>query len=192
MTRPKILVFSASIRKDSLNQKLASLVTRRLKARDVDVTELNLAKYPLPIYNGDLEATDGLPPEALLLHEQLRSHDAVFIASPEYNSSISPLLINLLAWVSRVTEHGGMDAAFAKSVFAIGSASPGGFGGYRGLMALRQVLELQFMAHVLSAMLTVPAAHVAFDESDSIRNERSNALLQKIVDLLASIAPARP
>ncbi|MCA8057338.1 MULTISPECIES: NADPH-dependent FMN reductase [Burkholderia cepacia complex] len=190
MASPNILVFAASTRSGSLNQQLASVVTGRIERYGGSVTNLDLAKYPLPIYDGDLEATDGVPAAAIALHEQLRGHDGIFIASPEYNSSVGPLLVNLLAWTSRITAHGGVDAAFGKPVFAIGSASPGGFGGYRGLMALRQILELQFMARVLPAMVSVPSAHTAFDESGQLRNEVSSALVDKIAKSLVALATA--
>lgn len=101
-----------------------------------------------------------------------------------------PLLVNLLAWISRVTVNGGMAAAF-RPVFAIGSASPGGFGGYRGLVALRQVLELQFMARVLPAMVAVPAAHQAFDEAGELRDERASGFLDLIAAQLVAAASGR-
>jgi NAD(P)H-dependent FMN reductase len=84
-----------------------------------------------------------------------------------------------------------MAAAFGRPVFAIGSASLGSFGGYRGLVALRQVLELQFLARVLPAMVAVPAAHEAFDEAGELRSQRASELLGRIAAELVAAASGR-
>jgi chromate reductase len=181
MTSPKILVFSASLRKQSFNRRLSAVAASRLRAQSASVTELNLSEYLLPIYDAEIEERVGIPAAAKALHEQLRGHDAVFIASPEYNSSIPPLLANLLTWVSRVTTHGGMASAFGRPVFAIGSASPGGLGGYRSLMALRQMLEIGFFAKVIPAMVSVAAATEAFDAAGDLINVRSSEMLDHVV-----------
>ena len=192
MSNPKILVFAASTRTGSYNAQLAEVVSRRLEAAGAEVTRLNLADYPLPIYEGDLEAELGIPENAQRLHELLRTHDGVFLASPEYNAFVSPLLVNVLTWVSRVADHGGIPAAFGRPVFASGSASPGGFGGYRGLMALRQPLELQFQARVLPGMVSVGAAHQAFDENGELASVGTSKLVDGLVaSLLAAAQPAR-
>lgn len=188
---PRILVFSASLRTGSLNQQLATLAGQRLQALGASVTELNLAGHPLPIYNGNIEAGGVIPAEAQALHECLRNHDGVFIASPEYNSAIPPLLVNLLDWVSRVTAHGGMAAAFAKPVFALGSASPGGFGGYRGLVALRQMLELGLAARVLPSMICISQAHEAFDGAGELAHPRNRDMLDHLLANLVAAARQR-
>jgi chromate reductase len=180
-TSVSILVVSASVRHGSLNRRLAALAERRLQVLGALVTQLDLAEYPLPIYNGDFEVADGIPAQAIALQEQFRRHDGVFIASPEYNSAISPLLVNVLNWVSRVTTNGGPAAAFGNQVFGLGAASPGGFGGYRGLTALRQMLELGLSARVLPTMITVPMAHEAFDAAGELVNGRSVELLDRVV-----------
>lgn len=181
---PRILVFAASTRKGSFNRRLCEVVARRLKQRGTEVTQLDLSDYPLPMYDADLEAEAGIPKAATALHEQLRGHHGVVIASPEYNANASPLLLNILAWVSRVTDHGGMASAFGKPVYALCSASPGGFGGYRGLMALRTSLELQMQARVLPLMVPVPMATEAFDASGELANPRSAGMLNQLLDQL--------
>jgi NAD(P)H-dependent FMN reductase len=97
------------------------------------VTRLDLGDYKLPIYDPDLEEDEGLHDAALRLHKQFRSHRGIFIASPEYNANLSPLLLNVLTWVSRVSEDGGTEAAFGLPVFALGSASPVPSGATAGL-----------------------------------------------------------
>ena len=95
---PKILALSGSIRRDSWNRKLIQAAVDAARAAGGDVTLIDLADYPLPLYNGDLEDRDGLPDNALRLKALFKQHDALLIASPEYNSSIPPLLKNTLDW----------------------------------------------------------------------------------------------
>lgn len=191
MAAAKILVLSASLRKGSFNSQLADVVEAALRAKGAQVTRLDLSRHELPIYDGNLEADQGIPPAALAIHEALSQHDGIFIASPEYNAGVPPLLGNVLAWVSRVREQGGPAAAFGSKVYALGAASPGALGGYRGLMALRQVLELGLSARVLPTMVTVGSAHQAFDEAGKLKNERSNDLVGKLADaLIAAASPA--
>lgn len=192
MAAAKILVLSASLRDGSFNTQLADVVEAVLRAKGAEVSRLDLAHYEMPIYDGNLEAGQGIPPAAVAIHEQLRNHDGVFIATPEYNAGVPPLLANVLAWVSRVRDHGGAAAAFGGAkVFALGAASPGALGGYRALMALRQVLELGLSARVLPTMVTIGSAHQAFDEAGKLKNERSSDLVGKLADaLIAAASPA--
>jgi chromate reductase len=187
----KILVFSASLRTGSHNAKLARLAARILAELGAKTTLLDLGRYPLPVYHGDIEKGQGVPQEAQALHAQFRAHDGVFIATPEYNSGLPPLLVNLLAWTSRVSDQGGQAAAFGSKVFAISAASPGALGGYRSLMALRQQLEIGLGARVLPAMVSVPAAQEAFDEDGDLKNERSRDLLRGLCQKLAEAASPR-
>ena len=180
MTKPSILVFAGSLRAGSFNRGLADLAARRLEEHGARVTRLDLADYQLPMYQADLETDQGIPAATLKFHEQLRTHQGVFIASPEYNANVSPLMTNVLAWLSRVTEHGGMVAAFGKPVYAVSSASIGPFGGYRGLMALRTTLELGLQARVLPLMVPVGMAAEAFDASGELLNPRSRGMLNQL------------
>ena len=184
MASPRILTFAGSLRTGSYNRRLADLTSQRLQAAGAEVTPLDLRDYPLPIYDADLEEREGVPQLATVLHERFRGHKGVFIASPEYNANLSPLLVNVIAWVSRVRDHGGIAAAFGTPVFAIGSASTGALGGYRGLMALRQSLELQLQARVLPEMVSVPSAQEAFDEAGGLRIPRSAQALDRLVTKL--------
>lgn len=180
MTKPKILVLAGSLRRGSYNRALAHAATAALEEAGGDVTHIDLRDYPLALYDADLEADEGLPDSARQLHRIFSGHQGVFLASPEYNANVTPLMLNMLAWVSRVTDDGGMQAAFGEPVFALGSASPGGFGGYRGLVALRQVLELQLGARILPAMIAVATAHEAFDEANKLRPPRLTETLERI------------
>jgi len=187
MRRPKILVFAGSIRNGSFNGRLAALAAKELALLSADVTRISLADYPLPLYDGDVESASGPPENAKKLERQLAAHHGVFIASPEYNASITPLLKNTLDWVSRVREEGKPSrAAFRDRVFALGAASNGTHGGYRSLIALRHVLELGCGALVLPDQVAIRNAASAFDEADNLRDtgeaERLRSMLARMVE----------
>jgi chromate reductase, NAD(P)H dehydrogenase (quinone) len=165
----KILVLPGSTRTGSHNVRLAALAEKELTAVDVDVTRISLLDYPLPIFEGDLEANAGPPPNAIKLKQMIMAHHGVFIASPEYSASVTPMLKNAIDWVSRARERGDPAyAAFKGRAFAIASASPGPSGGLRSLMALRQILELGCGALVIPEQVAIPQADEAFDEIDNI------------------------
>ena len=121
---PKILVFAGSIRTGSFNARLAALAAKELALAGADVTRISLDDYPMPLYDGDLEAASGVPANALKLKQMMAAHRGVFIASPEYNASVTPLLKNTIDWISRVRERGEPPlAVFKNRVFALGGAS---------------------------------------------------------------------
>jgi NAD(P)H-dependent FMN reductase len=138
MPTPKILVIPGSLRTGSLNAKLAAAAVDELVRADAEVTRISLGDFPLPIYDGDLEASSGVPKHALNLKRMIASHHGVLIVTPEYNSSLPPLVKNTIDWVSRVTD--GQEArghVFRGRAFAIAAASNGRLGGTRCLEALR-------------------------------------------------------
>jgi chromate reductase, NAD(P)H dehydrogenase (quinone) len=187
VTRPKILVFAGSIRTGSHNARLAALAAKLLAIADAEPTRISLQDFPLPLYDGDLEAKSGAPEHAVQLKRLMMQHAGVFIATGEYNASVTPLLKNTIDWVSRVRD--GTDpplAAFRNRVFALAAASPGTLGGYRGMMAVRQVLELGCGATVLPEQVAVRDAANAFDADDGLHDQRTaealRALLRRLVD----------
>jgi chromate reductase, NAD(P)H dehydrogenase (quinone) len=185
----KILVIPGSLRTGSYNVRLAALAVKELTLADADVTRISLADYPLPLYDADLQAKDGLPQDAVKLKQMMMAHQGVFIASPEYNASVTPLLKNTIDWISRVRERGEPAlAAYKERVFALGSASPGRFGGMRSLLALRQVLEIGCGALVIPEQVSVAQADRAFDERDNLRDENTAGQLKKVVRRLIEMA----
>lgn len=185
MRHPKILVLSGSVRSGSYNGKLAALAAKKLAILDAAVTHLSLREYALPLYDGDLEENEGVPENAARLHRIFKDQDAVFLACPEYNAGITPLLKNTLDWISRVKEPGN---AFKNKLFALGAASPGGFGGLRGLIGMRTILEVGFGAMVLPQMVSVAKASSAFDDKGDITDERLAGQLDKLIDSLLQAA----
>jgi len=189
MRRPKILVFAGSIRTASFNAKLAALATKELALLNVDVTRISLADFALPIYDGDAEAQSGPPQNAVKLKRLFGIHHGVFIASPEYNASVTPLLKNTLDWISRVREAPEPPlAAYKRRVFALGAASNGTYGGYRSLIALRHVLELGCGAMVLPDQIAVREAATAFDGLDNLRDEANANRLRTVLGSLVEAA----
>ncbi len=188
MPNPKILVIPGSIRAGSQNARLAALAAKELTLIDADVTRISLQDYPLPIYDADLEARD-LPANAVKLKQMIMAHQGVFIASPEYSASVTPLLKNAIDWVSRVRERNDpLYAAFRNRVFAISAASPERTGGLRSLMALRQILELGCGALVIPEQVAVQQADQAFDDMDNIIELRTANLLRAQLARLADMA----
>jgi NAD(P)H-dependent FMN reductase len=189
MAVAKILVFAGSIRTGSFNARLAALAAKELTLADAEVTLISLADFPMPIYDGNTEAASGPPENAFKLKRLIGLQHGVFIASPEYNASITPLLKNTLDWVSRVREAKETPlAAYKNRVFALGAASNGAYGGMRSLMALRQVLELGCGALVIPEQIAVREAGSAFDETGSFKDERSAGLLKTVVNRLVDMA----
>ena len=188
MANPKILVLPGSNRIGSHNVKLAALAAKELTLIDADVTRISLLDYELPIYDADFDSRQGQPDNALKLKQMIMAHHGVFIASPEYSASVTPLLKNAIDWVSRVRERGDPTyAAFKGRVFAVASASPGRAGGLRSLMALRQILELGCGAFVIPEQVSIPNAVQAFDEKDELVDLGTanllRAELQRLVDM---------
>ncbi|MEC4747209.1 NAD(P)H-dependent oxidoreductase [Methylomicrobium sp. Wu6] len=141
MIKPKILAFSGSARKNSYNQRLVRIAAQGAEQAGAEVTVINLADFPMPIFNQDEEAEHGLPEAARAFKQLLIAHDGVLIASPEYNSAFSPLLKNAIDWASRREGDEMPLLAYRGKVAAIMAASPGALGGMRGLVFLRLLLS---------------------------------------------------
>jgi len=189
MPIPKILVFAGSIRTGSFNARLAAIAAKEIARAEAEVTRISLLDFPLPLYDGDHEARSGAPENAVKLKRMFCAHQGIFIASPEYNASITPLLKNTIDWISRVRENKEPPlSAYRNRVFARGAASNGTYGGMRSIMALRQSLELGCGALVIPEQIAVREASHAFDENDELKDERSAALLRTLARRLVELA----
>lgn len=189
MAVPKILVIPGSLRAKSYNVRLAALASKELTLADADVTRISLEDYPLPIYEADTTETSEPPRNALKLKQLMSAHQGVFIASPEYNASLTPLIKNTIDWISAVRERGEPRlAAYQNRVFALGGASPGRSGATHSLLALRQVLAVGCRALVLAEQVTVPNAEHAFDEMDELKDARAAGELKLVVRKLVDTA----
>ena len=189
MPAPRILVIPGSLRSGSHNARLAALAAKELALLDAEVTRISLEDYKLPLFDADLAAGSGPPAAAVKLKQSLMAHRGIFITSPEYSASVTPLLKNAIDWVSRVRERGEPTyAAFKGRVFALGSATSGGGGGIRSLMALRQILELGCGALVIPEQVSVPRAELAFDDDDNLKDETLAAGLRAAMRRLVELA----
>jgi chromate reductase len=181
MRQPRILCFAGSTRSGSVNARLAAVVVKELALTDVAVTQLSLADYPMPLYDGDAEAATGVPANAERLHRIFCEHEGIFVASPEYNGGMTPLLKNTIDWISRVR---APISPWKGRVYAIGAASNGGFGGYRGLIQLRHTLGLALGATILTEMLVVPRVNDAYNDAGGFKDE---ALVRQMTTMVARL-----
>jgi NAD(P)H-dependent FMN reductase len=187
----RILVFAGSARRDSLNKKLARAAAQFAREAGAEATFVDLDDYPIPLYHGDLEAASGMPENARRLRETFLAHDALLVASPENNSSVSSLLKNTIDWLSRDVGDGkGGNSGLAPwrgKVAGLMAASPGGFGGIRALPHLRQILATLGVT-VLGAQVAVPRAHEAFAADGSLADERVAKSLRSLAEAVTQAA----
>lgn len=188
---PRLLAFAGSIRQQSFNRQLIALCAQAARDAGAEVTLLDLRDYPLPIYDGDIEARDGLPDNAHRLKTLFHQHDAMLIASPENNASVSALLKNTLDWVSRPAGGPAAMSKFNGKVAALMVATPGVLGGLRGLVALRTIL-VSMGALTLSEQFSLPRANEAFAADGSLRDadrhEQMLQLVRRLVHVAGSLA----
>ena len=183
MQQPKILAFAGSARKDSYNKLLIKIVANGSKNAGANVSLIDLRDYPMPIYDADLEASSGLPENAIKLKKLFLEHHGLLLACPEYNSSITPLLKNTLDWVSRPSQEEKSLACYENKVAALLSASPGALGGLRGLVHVRSILS-NIKVLVIPEQIAVPKAPDAFDVDGTLRDKK---LQQAVENLGASL-----
>ncbi|SDO58438.1 NAD(P)H-dependent oxidoreductase [Phyllobacterium sp. OV277] len=176
---PKILVFAGSNRTGAFSGQVADVATKTLAALGADVTRLALIDYPLPIMDQDLESEKGIPENAMKLGRLFAAHDGILIASPEYNSSIPPLLKNTIDWVSRISRDGEKPLKpYAGKIVALCSSSDGNFAGIRGLYHLRSVL-MNVGTQIISEQCSVAHAHEAFAAEGSFHDSRTTRAMER-------------
>ena len=181
MSALKILVIPGSLRTGSLNAKLGAAAAQEFVRAGVEVTRISLGDFPLPIYDGDLQAKSGAPKNAVNLKRMIGAHHGVLIVTPEYNSSLPPLLKNAIDWVSRVQDaHETRGQVFRERAFAIAAASGGRLGGTRALAALRLILSACH-APVVPNQLALSFAEEAYDDTDRLKLSADIEALQALV-----------
>ncbi len=181
-----ILVFAGSIRTGAYSARLAAVAAKELAIQGASVTHVSLADYPLPIYNADMEKQQGFPDNAKKFARLIQSHQGAFIATPEYNHSLPPLLKNTIDWTSRpklVAE-----IKLRGRAYAIGSSSDGMIGGARALLDLRKVLATAYGAHVIPEQISISKSGEAYDESGNFVAEAPATLLKTICGKLIDLA----
>jgi NAD(P)H-dependent FMN reductase len=186
MAPSKILAFAGSTRRDSYNKKVLRVAVRGARSAGATVTEIDLADYPLPLYDGDLEARDGLPANGRRLKDLFLAHQALLIASPEYNSSISGVLKNAIDWVSRPVQGQPPLAEFDGKVAALLSASTGALGGLRGLVHVRAILG-NIKVLVIPDQVAVMKANEALGPDGEPKDPQQKAALESLGAKLATV-----
>lgn len=179
MSQARILAFAGSTRKASFNRQLVAVAAKSAEAAGAEVTLINLADFPLPIFDQDYEAEHGIPENATKLKQLFIDHNGLLIASPEYNSSVSAVLKNAIDWISRRAEGEPLKAAFLGKTAAIMAASPGGLGGIRGLVHLRAILQ-NIGILVMPDQITLSEAHTAFGDDGALTQERKQASIDTL------------
>jgi chromate reductase len=187
MAALKILVIPGSLRTGSFNAKLAAVAAHHLAQAGAEVTRLSLADFPLPIYDGDLQTKSGVPKNAIDLKRLIGTHHGVLIVTPEYNSSVPPLVKNTIDWISRVQDaHEARGQVFRGRAFAIAAASNSRLGGARAIAALRLILSA-CQALVIPNQLAVAFAEEAYDDMDRLKNqsdiEALGAVVRQLIDV---------
>lgn len=184
----RILVFAGSNRTGAYSGRTADAAMKALALQGAEVTRIALIDYPLPIMDEDLEREKGVPENAMRLARHIMAHDGMLIASPEYNSSIPPLLKNTLDWISRVRRDAGRPVKpFAGKVAGLCSSSDGNFAGIRGLYHLRSVL-MNCGVEVITPQCSVAQAKTAFDEDGEFREERLRHQMENVARTLVERA----
>ncbi len=180
MKTPRILAFGGSLRRESYNQKLATIAAAGAREAGAEVTLISLRDFPMPVFDEDLEAESGMPESAKKLKALFAEHDGLLIASPEYNSSITAALKNAIDWVSRTTtdDEPSLSALSGKSAIIL-SASPGGLGGIRGLVHLRSILG-NIGITMLPDQMAIPKAYEAFAEDGSFRDAKQQGRVKAL------------
>ena len=187
MPTPKILAFAGSLRRDSYNKKMVAVAAHGARAAGAEVTFLDLASIPLPVFDEDLEARDGLPANGRKLKDLMIASHGLLIASPEYNSSMSAALKNAIDWASRPAPGEAPLAAFAGKVAGLMAASPGALGGLRGLVHLRAVLG-NIQSIVVPDQFALTMAHEAFNADGSMKDAKKQQIVEGIGRRVAEVA----
>jgi chromate reductase len=181
-TTPRILAFSGSARRESFNKKLLNAVVEAARAASGEVTLIDLNDLSMPLYHGDLEDEKGMPENATKLVTLITQHQGLLIASPEYNSQMTPLLKNTIDWCTR-----GDENPFTGKVAAVISASPGMFGAVRSMTLARQLLT-HLGCHVVPTQCVLPHADKAFDAQGKLTEARAQKAAQAVGKELVRVA----
>jgi len=184
--QPKILAFAGSLRRDSHNKKVVRIAAGGATAAGAAVTIIDLRDLPMPVFDEDLEKSEGLHPNARKLKDLMLAHDGLLISSPEYNSSISAALKNAIDWASRPVPGEKALECFDGKVAGLMAASPGALGGLRGLVTLRSILG-NIRVIVLPDQVAVVRAHEALDGEGRLKDAKQQAAVEAIGSRVAQV-----
>jgi NAD(P)H-dependent FMN reductase len=178
-TAPRILAFAGSTRRDSFNKKLARIAAEGARRAGVETTVIDLRDFPMPLFDEDLEAAEGMPEAARQFKQLLLDHQGLLIAAAEYNSGVTAVLKNAIDWASRKGPDHLAAWPFSGKVAGILCASPGALGGIRVLPMLRMILS-NIDIHVVPDQVAIPAAHDAFAADGTLKDPKKHAAAQAV------------
>lgn len=178
---PKILAFAGTTRTESFNKKLI-----RFAATLSEMSVIDLRDYPMPLYDGDLEAKEGIPPNGKKFKDLLKSHAGLLISTGEYNSSITGVLKNAIDWASRAEKGEKELECFRGKVAGLMSASPGALGGMRALVHVRAILG-NIGVLVIPEQFALSRANEAFEADGSLKNPKQRASIERVVKALVHL-----
>lgn len=184
----KLIFLSGSTKQGSVNTTLAKAACDIAAAQGASAEFIDLNDYTLPLFDEDGESQNGTPDNARALKAKFVESDGFFFATPEYNSSYSPLVKNTIDWLSRPhSDDEPMLHAFMNKGAAIAAASPGALGGIRALVPMRLLLS-NIGVNVVGNQLALGKAHEAFNDNGALKDERMNGMLNGIINSLIKIS----
>jgi chromate reductase len=192
MSKPTIIAFAGSNRNGSLNRAALTLAVAGAAKAGAEVEVIDLRQYVMPLYDADRHAIEGVPDNVRRLREAMRPAHGLLIASPEYNSSITPLLKNTIDWLSQSVAEGvgvgGGRMPFEGKVVGLLGASVGAFGTIRALPHVSFIFSN--LGSMVLPVVAVPAADKLFHADGSIANERQAKGLEELGARVAKFAAA--
>jgi NAD(P)H-dependent FMN reductase len=181
MVAPRVLLIAGSARDGALSVKLRDAARRTAEAAGAHTSVFDLRTLALPIYDGDIQARDGVPASTARLRDAVAAHDALVLVTPEYNGFPTPLFINAFDWLSRLPD--GLEVTADKPV-ALLSSSPGALGGLRAMNYLRQYLQMAFQMLVVPQQQALARANEAFADDGSLAEARARSTLEGVINAL--------
>lgn len=178
--QPKILAFAGSLRKDSFNKKLIKIAIKGAEGAGAKVTHIDLKDYPMPVYDQEIEDSQGLPESALKLKKLMLENDGFLISCPEYNSSMPAVFKNAIDWASRKAKPDEVYlSCFIDKVVMLMSASPSGLGGLRSLVHVRAMFS-NIYSIVLPKQKCISQADKAFNSDGNLNDAKAQ---KEVMDL---------
>ena len=187
----KLLAMAGSARSGALSGRLLHAAMEVARGAGAEVTHVDLRSLALPVYDGDLEASQGVPEGVKRLRDLFAGHDALLYVTPEYNGFPTPLFINAFDWLSRVGAEGDKPAGLAATSLKVAgllSSSPGPLGGLRSLNFTRQYLSMAFGMLVVPQQFALGQAHNAFDDSGALKEPKQQQIVTGVVTQLLKVA----
>ena len=182
-----ILVFAGSTRHCSFSRRLAAAASLAIAGQGAKPTLIDLADFDAPLFNADLEDRDGIPQTVLDFRRLVATHDALCLATPEYNGGLTPLLLNMFCWASRPSPTDDFGSVFQDKPVALMASSPGRLGGVRAIPRLRDcVFELGMLP--VPGFVSVGNAAQAFSDNGHLRDDGLAQSLHALVRRLVACA----